>query len=374
MYIELLCKVVSESLLSLYPVFVKNINIPLHLQLWSRFITYIIITSLFIDWGFISKTLFSNNGILLSVITIIHVYTSYRGFQLLESGIAYSLFYTYPIMILLISGEHIHIRMLLAIVGVLLLAIENKSNMTSMLSNIHDKNESKPIESFAIINHYDPSEPDSKISIQNSYNYDMRYYSDKRLMHTQSPINTFILRNSDAHSERLSPEKLPIPELATSIGVANIPSTVVPTSGIATEAETIPYEGYIMIVLAALTEAIIYFIVRSIKTTNNWNHLFLSYFIGTFIFTFIGFNEITKITISSNLSISLLINAVIGLCGYLLRFYAATRLDPSIYAPLSYIGIVMAYIYGFIFNGERITIQKLIGTVCIIVSIITTKK
>jgi hypothetical protein len=32
--------------------------------------------------------MFSKNGLLLSFITIIHVYTSYRGFQLLESGIA----------------------------------------------------------------------------------------------------------------------------------------------------------------------------------------------------------------------------------------------------------------------------------------------
>jgi len=279
MYIEILGKVVSESLLSLYPVFVKNIHIPLYLQLWSRFITYIIITSFFVDWGFISKSLFSKNGILLSVITIIHVYTSYRGFQLLESGIAYSMFYTYPIMILLFAGEPIHILMILAIVGVVLLA-------------------------------YDDKPPPNKK--QTARTPDIEYGSKDK----------------------------------------------------------VPYEGYIMIALAAITEAIIYFIVRSIKTTNNWNHLFLSYFAGTFLFTFIGFSEITKMTISSRLSISLLINAIIGLCGYLLRFYAATKLSPTIYAPLSYIGIVMAYVYGFLFNGERITIQKIIGTICILISII----
>lgn len=281
MYIEILGKIVSESLLSLYPVFVKNIHIPLHLQLWSRFITYIIITGFFVDWGFISKSLFSKNGILLSVITIVHVYTSYRGFQLLESGIAYSMFYTYPIMILLFAGEPIHMLMFLAIVGVVLLA-----------------------------------------------------YND-----------------NPSHDDKPT--------------VGDTPPAIEP--------HIIPYEGYIMITLAAITEAIIYFIVRSIKTTNNWNHLFLSYFAGTFLFTFIGFSEIAKMTISSRLSISLLINAIIGLCGYLLRFYAATRLSPTIYAPLSYVGIVMAYVYGFLFNGERITIQKIIGTICILVSIAKTQ-
>jgi drug/metabolite transporter (DMT)-like permease len=292
MYIEILGKVVSESLLSLYPVFVKNINIPIHLQLWSRFITYIIITSFFVDWGFIVKTLFSNNGMLLSIITIIHVYTSYRGFQLLESGIAYSLFYTYPIMILLLAGEPIHILMLLAIVGVVLLSYDD------MFSNDLQSRVFKKVEGF-----------------------------------------------SDDNVEEKS----------------DTPPAIV------------PYEGYIMIALAAFTEAIIYFIVRSIKTTNNWNHLFLSYFAGTILFTFIGFSEIMKMTVSSNLSMSLVINAVIGLCGYLLRFYAATRLAPTIYAPLSYVGIVMAYVYGFLFNGEHITTQKIIGTICILASIFTTK-
>jgi len=134
-----------------------------------------------------------------------------------------------------------------------------------------------------------------------------------------------------------------------------------------------PYEGYIMIALAAITEAIIYFIVRSIKTTNNWNHLFLSYFAGTFLFSFIGLKDIAKITLTSTLSISLFINAIIGLCGYLLRFYATTRLSPAIYAPLSYVGIIMAYVYGFIFNQEQITMQKVIGTLCILIAILQRK-
>ena len=286
MYTEVLSKVLSESLLSLYPVFVKNIDLPLHLQLWSRFITYIVITGFFVDWGFISKSFFSKNGLLLSVITIIHVYTSYRGFQLLESGIAYSLFYTYPIMILLLAGEPVNIWMFLAIFGVVLLANDNMGSP--------------------------------------------KYSKEENRTNDEGMNNT---------KEDNKPE----------------------------------YEGYIMIALAAATEAIIYFIVRSIKTTNNWNHLFLSYFAGTFLFSFIGLKDIAKITLTSTLSMSLFINAIIGLCGYLLRFYAATRLSPAIYAPLSYVGIVMAYVYGFIFNNEQITVQKVIGTFCILAAIFQRK-
>jgi len=310
MYIEVISKIFSESLLSLYPVFVKNIDLPLHLQLWSRFITYIVITGFFVDWGFIAKALFSKNGLLLSIITIVHVYTSYRGFQLLESGIAYALFYTYPIMILLGAGEPINALMFLAIFGVILLSND--------FSSSPKKEQEEDIE------------------------------SDKKegFAHISGPPRVAVgyIENS---KERSSKE------------FDNIPM--------------FPYEGYIMIALAAATEAIIYFIVRSIKTTNNWNHLFLSYFAGTFLFSFIGLKDIAKITLTSTLSISLFINAIIGLCGYLLRFYAATRLSPTIYAPLSYIGIVMAYVYGFIFNREQITLQKAIGTVCILAAIFKRK-
>jgi drug/metabolite transporter (DMT)-like permease len=91
------------------------------------------------------------------------------------------------------------------------------------------------------------------------------------------------------------------------------------------------------------------------------------------LFSFIGLQDIAKITLTSTLSISLFINAIIGLCGYLLRFYATTRLSPAIYAPLSYIGIVMAYIYGFAFNREQITLQKVIGTICILAAIFKRK-
>ena len=312
MYLEVISKILSESLLSLYPVFVKNIDLPLHLQLWSRFITYIVITGFFVDWGFIAKSLFSKNGLLLSFITIIHVYTSYRGFQLLESGIAYSLFYTYPLMILLVAGEPINALMFLAIIGVILLSNDFTSNN------------------------------------QSSNNEGYRHIFRKNANENASSPKSIVKEGIQEDSEKTQSKNLD-----------NTPM--------------FPYEGYVMIALAAATEAIIYFIVRAIHTTNNWNHLFLSYFAGTFLFSFIGIQDIAKITLTGTLSISLFINAIIGLCGYLLRFYATTRLSPSIYAPLSYIGIVMAYVYGLAFNQEQITIQKVIGTICILSAIFKRK-
>jgi len=270
MFYEIASKLASESLLSLYPVIVKNIAIPFEMKLWSRFFTYVVISMFFINPSYIQSNLVSLDGILLSVVTIAHVYTSYKGFMLLESGISYTLFYLYPIMILLMSGEPIHPIMILSILGVYLLYSEKEKEKEKLTNKEKTKDEE------------------------------------------ENKLN-----------------------------------------------------GVIMISLAAFTEALIYFIVRRLKTTNNWNHIFLSYFPGSLLLTGFLYKQISK---SNNLmSLSLGLDGVIGLVGYLLRFFAISRLEPSIYAPLSYFGVIMAYVYGILINGEQITLTKVLGSLCIII-------
>lgn len=43
-------KLISESLLSLYPIFVKKINLPIDIQLWIRLISYVLISLFFINY------------------------------------------------------------------------------------------------------------------------------------------------------------------------------------------------------------------------------------------------------------------------------------------------------------------------------------
>jgi len=279
----IITKILSESLLSLYPIFVKKINISLGLQLWSRFFTYVCISFFFIDWLFIYNTILSIDGLLLSFVTLLHVFFSYRGFQLLESGISYVIFYTYPIMILLLSGENIHyidfLYLFVIIIGIFLLFFSHFPE--------EEKKEAEP------------------------------------------------------------------------------------------KVENKPICGFIMILFAAFTEACIYFIVRRMKTNNNWNHLFLSYFFGAIFLTgyylcvtsSLNMEKSIQSNISTPLFISVIINFVIGLFGYLLRFYSITRLPTKIYALLSYVGIVMAYVYGVLFNQEQININKIAGSICIIIPV-----
>ena len=122
MFSALAGKVVSEMLLSLYPVFVKNIKVGLSTQMWSRFVAYVAIAFFFIDYDFIRRNLFSLWGTILSVVTLFHIYTSYQGFLMLESGTAFTLFYTYPILILLIAQQISPWLVLLAALGVAFLS------------------------------------------------------------------------------------------------------------------------------------------------------------------------------------------------------------------------------------------------------------
>jgi len=292
--LPVISKLLSESLLSLYPVFVKNIQLPLDLQLWSRLLIYVIVSFLFSSFGFLKNNLFKWVCILLSIINFIHIYTSYRGFQLLESGVSYTLFYTYPIIIILLSQTNFNLETILAVmiafVGVYLIS-------SSDIKNGHENFEEKKKEE----------------------------------------IN---------HKEKREEEKI----------------------------ENYKYEGYLMIFLAALTEALIYFQVRKIKTDNNWNHVFISYFLGAVFISlyFVLFRQNELLTVSTNtlktFSLSMIINAIIGSFGYYLRFYATSRLGPILYSILSYFGIVMSFVYGIIFNKDIITMKKIIGAIMIMIS------
>ena len=302
-------KLLSDSLVSLYPTIVKNINVPIGLQLWTRFFTYTGFSFFLVDWKLIYNELFSGLGMLLSFFTILNVYCVYRGFLLLEGGLAYALYYTYPLIILLFSGETPGIAICMAILGILILYKSNH-NQDAEIENAKDKEENSKENG----KDKDKSEP------------------------TAGP-------NAIQEITKKLTEK--------------IENSIFPSK---------KTEGYFMILLASLSQAAIYFLIRKIKTKNHWNHLFLSYYLGAILFTFYYFQEIQTFGLISHLSLSLLLNICVGLAGYMLRFYAIYRLPPTIYAPLSYFGVVTANLYGILFNAEKVTNLKMMGISCILLS------
>ena len=266
-------KLISESLLSLYPVFVKKINLPIDIQLWTRLITYTMISLFFISYSFVSKNILTLECITLALINLAHIYTSYEGFSNLDSGVSFSIFNVYPLLILLFSGVLWTPAYLITIVGLIIF----------------------------VIGHYVDINSNEKSIINKEF-----------------------------------------------------------------------YFGITMIILAAITEALMYFLIRNVETDNSWNHVFLSYFLGSIVITWFLFSDSNKNNIKNldwyTIGIAILINGLIGSIGYYLRFYSSYRLDPSTYAMLSFFGIIMAYFYGYVFNNEKITIYKVTGTILIILS------
>jgi drug/metabolite transporter (DMT)-like permease len=274
----------SESLLSLYPIFVKKINLSLIHQVWARLLAYVAMAAIFVDWSFIGSALFSPDAMLLAVINLSHIFFSYEGFRNLDSGVSFAIFNTYPLMILLIAGVMWNNVYLLVLLGLALFVIGEARNKT----------------------------PSHKTDKANA--------------------------TDDATTQ-------------TSDG---------------SEKPNFIY-GIAMILLAALTEALIYFMIRRIKTGNHWNHVFLSYLFGFiaitgYLFKTFDFAQVLK----PRMGLAIGLNGFIGSVAYFLRFFAASNLSASIFAPLAYFGMVMSYVYGMVFNGETLSWEKVAGTLSIL--------
>lgn len=278
MLLPILSKLTSESLLSLYPIFVKKIGISSVLQLWTRLITYVVIAAFFVDWSFIWSTIGSMDSITLALVNLSHIYFSYEGFRHLDSGVSFAIFNSYPLMILILGGVMWHKSYVLVLLGLALF----------IYGNYTEKKEDKTLNK------------DKKEKEEDKGSVDFYY-------------------------------------------------------------------GLGMILLAALTEAFIYFLVRRVKTLNHWNHVFISYFFGAVIMSLYIMKE-RQIMNDVRVGIAVLVNGIIGSVGYFLRFFASYRLEPSVYAPLSYFGVVMSYVYGMLFDNETLNWKKVLGTVSILAS------
>jgi drug/metabolite transporter (DMT)-like permease len=91
----------GEALLSLYPIIVKKTPLPIDWQIFSRLLIYSVIP-LFLGnlSALASIPLVSWIGV--AIANYIHIYSSYKGFQILAPGLAMSLLYLYPVFNLIL--------------------------------------------------------------------------------------------------------------------------------------------------------------------------------------------------------------------------------------------------------------------------------
>lgn len=287
----------SESLLSLYPIFVKKIGLSLVHQVWTRLLAYVAMSAIFVDWGFIKSTFFSSDALILALINLSHIFFSYEGFRNLDSGVSFAIFNTYPLMILLIAGVMWNNVYLLVLLGLALFVLGERTEGT-----------------------------------------------------TGTTVTAKRAEGTTGTTKRTA-------------GL-----TAGATTGLTQESPINFIYGIAMILFAALTEALIYFMVRRIKTDNHWNHVFLSYMMGFIAisgYLFSSGNDFGK-TMLPRMSLAIGLNGFIGSVAYFLRFFAASNLAASIFAPLAYFGMVMSYVYGIVFNQETLSWEKVGGTLCIL--------
>jgi len=120
--------VISEVLLSLYPILVKVVPTNFDTGLLSRFAVFTAASLVFYS----GQPIHLGKVFLYGLVTLFHVIVSYTAFSNLSAGTSMSLFYTYPIMNiiagLLFLGETISPRaiffVLLGFVGTVLLSQE----------------------------------------------------------------------------------------------------------------------------------------------------------------------------------------------------------------------------------------------------------
>ena len=275
----ILAKILSELTLATYPVFIKIVDISFIKKLIYRFFAFCLISIFFCDINVLKKYLFNKDGLLLSFYTLIHIIASYKGYELLDGGVANSILYIYPLIILYFNNKKYIIIYFLILVGLILLSLDH-----------------------------------------------------------------FIKKN------KINSDK------------KDVQITYV--------------KGFFCMLIAAITEALIYFSVLNIKTTNNWNHIFISYFFGLIlVISFFIINiKIEHESLKENLVIDkknlifLLFNVFAALFGYYLRFYSMDKINYKLYAILSYLGIFMTYFYSYMFNNEKLTYLNFIGSLIIILS------
>jgi drug/metabolite transporter (DMT)-like permease len=307
----------SESLLSLYPIFVKKIGLSLVHQVWTRLLAYVAMSAIFVDWGFIKSVFFSSDALILALINLSHIFFSYEGFRNLDSGVSFAIFNTYPLMILLIAGVMWNNVYLLVLLGLALFVLGEARSATGT----------------------------------------KRTAGTTKERSSQSATGT--KRTAGTTKERSS-------QSATGTTKRTTAGTL--TAGLTQESPANFIYGLAMILFAALTEALIYFMVRRIKTDNHWNHVFLSYMMGFIAisgYLFSSENDFGK-TMLPRMSLAIGLNGFIGSVAYFLRFFAASNLAASIFAPLAYFGMVMSYVYGIVFNDETLSWEKVGGTLCIL--------
>lgn len=306
--------ITGESLLSLYPIIVKSSPLSVPIQAFSRILVYSVIPLFFADASILLNIPIWK-WIFAGVTNILHIWSSYEGFQRLPAGFATTMLYLYPILNLVLArvilGEELSLtKILLFIVPVVLL---------------------------------------------------YQLYNEKQ---------NGVKQTTSTKSQPASPAS-----------PASPPSSLP--------------QGTLFMLLSALTESLLYLIIKTTSLgANMWNPILFVYLgalllgmtgwtIGTIATPFVSLPSSSLFSPSQSTPFQMILspefaqisiyNAFIGMFGYMFRFWSIPRISTLLYSILSYTGIITSHIFGYLFFGEILTSQSLVYLSLFIVSLITIK-
>ena len=293
----------SEIALSLYPQLIKLIPTTIEVQVTVRCITYSILAII----GYYitqnnnktkiissTNTLSLTSGIVMGLVNIIHIISSYMCFNILSSGVGYSIFYIYTIFNLLgrtlIYNEKIniinYIYIIIAIIGVYLIYKKNSNTVLEPLQN-----------------------------------------------EKQNNLIDYIIDNLNIKNNNI---------------------------------------GLIAGIVSALTESIIYFMVKDdVVSASPFIQLLKTYLLGGILSIIYLIKNLNHIDLDYHFWITIILfNTIVGFVGYLLRFIMIPRLSTLLFNSLIFVGVIFSYLWGYILSKEPITYNNLSGTALILMSIL----
>ena len=272
--------IVSEVLLSAYPLLIKLVDTTVFFQTGLRMMLYTVLAFLAAKGTGTSLSgleLFTAETVGSGLLNLVHVLSSYAAFSALSAGNAMALFYTYPIWNL---------------------------------------------------------------------------------------VGAWIL-----HGERIALEAVPWLGLA----LAGTVALVQPTSTNWT------LLGVLAALTAALTETGIYLWFKGDgKETDTapWPKMLqmygsssLAWIMAAIVLGIVGYLGLSTYSVSGGgLAAILLFNTLVGFVGYALRFYMIPKVSTIVFSSLSFVGVVSAYLFGWVGAGEVPTLLQMGGAAAIIVA------
>lgn len=128
--------------------------------------------------------------------------------------------------------------------------------------------------------------------------------------------------------------------------------------------------GIIAMLLSALTESMTYHFYKDEKQLNPFDSVLTMYMFGAIaLMLFYPFFMEKGINTNKDIKKLFLANLLIGVIGFTLKYYGVPRMKTDIFSVLSFVGVIMAYVFGWYFQGETITKYHIIGTILILFSI-----